>query len=159
MNTPKKKKRFTREQIRDAIFAVHDGASKRDTAKEVRIPLTTLIRRLGNPFPSHVENPTAFTQDEEALFCGAGTTDVMCQAVVSYSILPLLLSYVWVNRVRIWQLYYIATCSDYFPSKNQIYLCGSFVFNWNEPNWIYFPFVWTELSPALVRSIVSGMNA
>ena len=78
---------------------MHDGASKRDTAKEFGIPLTTLIRRLRNPFPSHVENPTAFTQDEEALFCGAGTTDVMCQAVVSHCILALLLSHVWVNRV------------------------------------------------------------
>ena len=90
MNTPKKRKQFTREQLRDAMFAVHDGASKRDTAKEFGIPLTTLIRRLQNPFASHVENPAAFTQDEEAFFCGAGTTDVMCQAVV-----------VWVNRVRI----------------------------------------------------------
>ena len=35
------KKRFTREQLRDAIFAVHDGASKRDAAKEFGIPLTT----------------------------------------------------------------------------------------------------------------------
>ena len=35
MNTPKKKKRFTREQLRDVIFAVHDNASKRDTVKEV----------------------------------------------------------------------------------------------------------------------------
>ena len=101
MNTPKKKKRFTGEQLRDAIFAVHDGASKRDAAKEFGIPLTTLIRRLRNPFPSPVGNPTAFTQDEEALFCGAGTTDVMCQAVVSHCILALPLSYVWVNRNRI----------------------------------------------------------
>ena len=101
LNTPKKRKQFTREQLRDAIFAVHDGASKRDTAKEFGIPLTTLIRRLRSPFPSPVGNPTAFTQDEEALFCGAGTTDVMCQAVVSHCILALLLSYVWVNRVRI----------------------------------------------------------
>ena len=101
MNTPKKKKRFTREQLRDAIFAVHGGASKRDTAKKFGIPLTTRIRRLRNPFPSHVENPTAFKQNEEAFFCGAGTTDVMCQAVVSHCILALLLFYVWVNRVRI----------------------------------------------------------
>ena len=57
MNTPKKKKRFTREQLRDAIFAVHDGASKRDAAKEFGIPLTTLIRRLRNPFPSPIGNP------------------------------------------------------------------------------------------------------
>ena len=98
MNTPKKRKQFTREQLRDAIFAVHDGASKRDTAKEFGILLTILIRRLRNPFPSHVGNPTAFTQDEEALFCGAGTTDVMCQALVSHCILALLLSYVWMNR-------------------------------------------------------------
>ena len=97
MNTPKKKKRFTREQLRDAIFAVHDGASKRDAA----IPLTTLVQRLQNPFPSPVGNPTAFTQDEEALFCGAGTTDVMCQAVVSHCIFALPLSYVWVNRFRV----------------------------------------------------------
>ena len=127
MNTPKKKKRFAREQLRDTIFAVHDSVSKRDTAKEFGIPLTTLIRRLRNPFLSHVENPTAFTQDEEALFCGTGITDVMCQAVVSHCVLPL--SYDWVNRFRIWQLHYIATCSDYFPSKNQISLCGNFVFN------------------------------
>ena len=100
MNTPKKKKRFTREQLLAAIFAVHDGVLKRDTAKEFGIPLTTLIRRLRNPFPSHVENPPAFTQDEEALFGGVGTTDVMCQAVVSHCILALLLSCVWVNRVR-----------------------------------------------------------
>ena len=97
MNIPKKKKRFTREQLRDAIFAV----AKRDAAKELGISLTTLIRRLRNPFPSPVGNRTAFTQDEEALFCGAGTTDVMSQAVVSHCILALLLSYVWVNRVRI----------------------------------------------------------
>ena len=101
MNTPKKRKQFTREQFRDAIFAVHDGASKRDAAKKFGIPLTTLIRQLRNPFSSPIGNPTAFTQDEEALFCGAGTTDVMCQAVVSHCILALLLSYVWVNRVRI----------------------------------------------------------
>ena len=100
-NTLKKKKRITREQLRDAIFAVHDGASKRDAAKEFGIPLTTLIRRLRNPFPSPAGNPTVFTQDEEALFCGAGTTDVMCQAVVSHCILALPLSYVWVNRLRI----------------------------------------------------------
>ena len=101
MNTPKKKKRFTREQLRHAIFAVHDGASKRDAAKEFGIPLTTLIRRLRNPFPSPAGDSTAFTQDEEALFCGAGTTDVMCQAVVSHCILALPLSCVWVNRFRI----------------------------------------------------------
>ena len=100
MNTPKKKTRFTREQLRDAIFAVPDGASKRDAAKKFGIPPTTLIRRLQNPFPSHVENPTALTQDEEALFGGAGITDVMSQAVVSHCIVALL-SYVWVNRVRI----------------------------------------------------------
>ena len=98
MNTPKKKKRFTREQLRGAIFAVHDGASKRDAAKEFGVPL---IRRLRNLFPNLVGNPTAFTQDEEALFCGAGTTDVMCQAVVSHCILALPLSYVRVNRFRI----------------------------------------------------------
>ena len=97
----KKKKPFTRQQLRDAIFAIHDGASKRDAANECGIPLTSLIRRARNPFPSPVGNPTAFTQDEEALFCGAGTTDVMCQAVVSHCILALLLSYVWVHRVRI----------------------------------------------------------
>ena len=85
-----------------------------------------LIRGLRNPFPNPVRNPTAFTQDEEALFCGAGTTDVMCQAVVSHCILALFLSYVWVNRFRIWKLPYIATCSNYFPSKNQIYLFVSF---------------------------------
>ena len=96
MNTPKK-----REQLRDTILAIHDGASKRDAAKEFGIPLTTLIRRLRNPFPSPVGNPTAFTQDEEALFCGAGTTDVMRQAVVSNCILTLPLCYVWVNRFRI----------------------------------------------------------
>ena len=101
MNTPKKKKLFAREQFHVAVFAVHDGASKRDAAKEFGIPLTTLIRGLRNPFPSSVGNPTAFTQDEEALFCGAGTTDVMCQAVVSHCILALPLSYVWVNRFRI----------------------------------------------------------
>ena len=101
MNTPEKKKRFTREQLRDAIFDVHDDASKRDTAKEFGIPLTELIRRLRNPFPSPVGNPTAFTQDEETLFCGPGTTDVMCQAVVSLCVLPLPFSYVWVNRFRI----------------------------------------------------------
>ena len=55
-----------------------------------------------------------------------------------------------INKTDGLQLHYIATCSDYFPSKNQIYLCGSFVFNWSEPNWIYFPFMWTELSPTLV---------
>ena len=93
MNTSKKKKRFTREQLRNAIFDVHDSALKRDAAKVFRIPLTALIQRLRNPFPSHVENPTAFTQDEEALFCGAGTTDVMCQAVVSHCILALPLTY------------------------------------------------------------------
>ena len=98
---PEKEKRFTRQQLHDAIFDVHDGASKRDAAKEFGIPFTTLTRRLRNPFPSPVGNPTAFTQDEEALFCGAGTTDVMCQAVVSHCILALLLSYVWVNRFRI----------------------------------------------------------
>ena len=101
MNTPKKKKRFTREQLRDAVFAVHDGASKRDAAKEFGIPLTTLIRRLRNSFPSPVGSSTAFMQDEVALFCGAGTTDVMCQAVVFHCILALALSYVWVNRSRI----------------------------------------------------------
>ena len=101
MNTPKKKKRFTREQLCDAIFAVHHGALKRDAAKEFGIPLTTLIRRLRNLFPSPVGNPTAFTQDEEALFCGAATTDVMCQVVVSHCILALPLSYVWVNPLRI----------------------------------------------------------
>ena len=95
MNTPKKRKQFTRDQLRDAIFAVHDAARK------FGIPLTTLIRRLRNPFPSPAGDSTAFTQDEEALFCGAGTTDVMCQAVVSHCILALLLSYVWVNRLRI----------------------------------------------------------
>ena len=95
MNTPKKKKRFTREQLRDAIFAVHDGASKRDAAKELGIPPTSLIRRLRNPFPSSVENPTAFTQDEEALLCGAGNTDVMCHAVVSHCILALSFSCIW----------------------------------------------------------------
>ena len=94
MNTPKKKKLFTREQLRDAIFAVHDGASKRDAAKECGISLTTLIRRLRNPFPSPVGNPTAFAQAEEALFYGAGTTDVTCQAVVSHCILALSLSHV-----------------------------------------------------------------
>ena len=83
MNTPKKKKRFTREQLRDAIFAVHDGASKRDAARKFGILLTTLIRRLRNPFSSPIGNPTAFTQDEEVLFCGAGTTDVIYQAAVS----------------------------------------------------------------------------
>ena len=57
MSTPKKKKRFTEEQLRDAIFAVHDRASKRDTATEFGIPLTTLIRRLRNPFPRPVRNP------------------------------------------------------------------------------------------------------
>ena len=36
MNTPEKKKRFMREQLRDAIFAVHDGVLKRDIAKEFR---------------------------------------------------------------------------------------------------------------------------
>ena len=65
---PEKEKRFTREQLRDAIFAVHDGASKRDAAKEFGIPLTTLIRRVRNPFPSPAGNPTAFRQDKEALF-------------------------------------------------------------------------------------------
>ena len=94
MNTPKKKKRFTREQLRDAIFAVQDGASKRDAANEFGIPLITLIRRIRNPFPSPVGHPTAFMQGEEALFCGAGTTDVMCQAVVSHCILAFPLSYV-----------------------------------------------------------------
>ena len=67
MNIPKKKKQFTREQLRDAIFAVHDGASKRDAAKEFGTPLTTLIRRVRNPFPSPAGHPTAFRQDEEAL--------------------------------------------------------------------------------------------
>ena len=101
MKTPKKRKQFTREQLRDAMFAVHDGPLKRDAARKFGIPLTTLIRRLRNPFPSPAGNPTAFTQDEEALFCGAGTTDVMCQPVVSHCILALPLSHVWVNRVRI----------------------------------------------------------
>ena len=101
MNTPKKKKRFTREQLHDAIFPVHAGASKRDAAKEFGIPLTTLIRRLRNPFPSPVANLTTFTQDEKALFCGVGTTDVMCQAFVSHCILALPLSCVWVSRFRI----------------------------------------------------------
>ena len=55
------------------IFAVRDSASKRDAARKFGIPLTTLIRRLRNPFPSPVGNPTAFAQDEEALFYGAGT--------------------------------------------------------------------------------------
>ena len=41
--------------------------SRTGTAKEFGIPLTTLIRRLQNPFPSPVGNPIAFTQDEEAL--------------------------------------------------------------------------------------------
>ena len=68
-----------------------------DVAKEFGTPLTTLIQRLRNPFPSPVGNPTAFTQDEEGLFCGAGATDVMCQAVVSHCILALPLSYVWVS--------------------------------------------------------------
>ena len=101
MNTPEKEKRFTREQLRHAIFAVHDGASKRDAAKEFGIPLTTLIRRLRNPFLSPVGNATAFTQNEEALFCGAVTTDVMRQAVVSHCILALPFSYAWSNRFRI----------------------------------------------------------
>ena len=35
---PRKRK----NDLRDAIFAVHDGASKRDAAKEFGIPLTTL---------------------------------------------------------------------------------------------------------------------
>ena len=54
MNTPKKRKQFTREQLRDAIFAVNDGASKRDVARKFGIPLTTLIRWLRNRFPSPV---------------------------------------------------------------------------------------------------------
>ena len=30
------------------------------------------------------------------------------------------------------------------------FICVEVFFNWSEPNWIYFPFMWTELSPALV---------
>ena len=123
---PRKRKTIYERAVTWCHFAVHDGTSKRDAAKEFGIPLTTLIRRLRNPFPSPAGNPTAFTQDQEALFCGAGTTDVTCQAVVSYCILALPLSYVWVSRFRIWKLHYIVTCSDYFPSQNLIYLCGSF---------------------------------
>ena len=92
MNTPKKKKRYTRGQLRDAIFAVHGSASKRDAAKEFGVTFTILIRRLRNSIPGPVGNPTAFTQDEKALFWGAETSDVMCQAVVPHRILLYLFS-------------------------------------------------------------------
>ena len=62
MNILKKREQFTREQLRDIIFAIHDGASKRDAARKQGIPLTTLILRLRNPFSSPVGNPTAFTE-------------------------------------------------------------------------------------------------
>ena len=31
------------------------------------------------------------------------------------------------------------------------FICVEAFFNWSEPNWTYFPFMWTELNPALVH--------
>ena len=139
MNTPKKRKRFTREQLRHDIFAVHDSASRWDAAKEFgnqpvyqRQHQSKWSRKLAFRNLRRPQEPSG--RDMVCSFCGGGATDVMCRAVVSHCILALPFSCVGLNRFRIWQLYYISTCSDYFPSKNQIYLGGNF-----------FKLKWTKL--------------
>ena len=117
MNTPKKRKQFTREQLRDAMFAVHDSASKPDAARKFGIPLTTLIRRLRNPFPSPVGNRQRITKNRTLLskllktanlvdvFVGGGAIYVMFQAVISHCIISPTFSRAGMNRFPVGELH------------------------------------------------------
>ena len=60
-----KRLRFTAEQVRDAVRAVHSGGALKSVARDFGIPRSTLRRRLKCPFPRRIGGQTTFSKDEE----------------------------------------------------------------------------------------------
>ena len=64
-NMSQKRLRFTAEQVRDAVRAVHSGGALKSIAPDFRIPRSTLRRRLKFQFPRRIGGQTTFSKDEE----------------------------------------------------------------------------------------------
>ena len=60
-----KRLRFTAEQVRDAVRAVHSGGALKSVARDFRIPRLTQRRTLKCKFPKRIGGQTTFSKDEE----------------------------------------------------------------------------------------------
>ena len=60
-----KRLRFTAEQVRDAVRAVHSRGAWKGVARDFGIPRSILLRRLKCPFPRRTGGQTTCSKDEE----------------------------------------------------------------------------------------------